>query len=94
MVWPDSPQAFQGEVVTNEEFIFRHADGNQIMVEAGASPVYNKNNQIIAVAVVFHDITERKQAEKALRESEAQKAAILDGITTNLAFVNENLEVL
>lgn len=34
------------------------------------------------------------QAEKALRESEAQKAAILNGITTNLAFVNENLEIL
>jgi len=40
------------------------------------------------------EIAERKQAEEALRESEAQKAAILDGITTNLAFVNENLEIL
>ena len=39
------------------------------------------------------DIAKRKQTEKALRESEAQKKAILDGITTNLAFVNENLEV-
>ena len=40
------------------------------------------------------EIEEHKQAEEALREGEAQKAAILDGITTNLAFVNENLEIL
>ena len=31
---------------------------------------------------------------RALRESEAQKRAMLDGITINLAFVNENLEIL
>ena len=35
-----------------------------------------------------------KQGEDAFRESEAQKAAILDGITNNLAFVNGNLEIL
>jgi PAS domain S-box-containing protein len=40
------------------------------------------------------DITERKMAEKALQESESQKNAILDGIKTNLAFVNEDLEML
>ncbi|MFZ2957205.1 MAG: ATP-binding protein [Candidatus Ozemobacteraceae bacterium] len=40
------------------------------------------------------DITERKQAEKALRESEAQKNAILNGITTNIALVDKNLKIL
>jgi len=39
------------------------------------------------------EIEERKLAEKSLKENEAQKRAILDGITTNLAFVNENLEI-
>ena len=39
------------------------------------------------------EIQERKSKEKALKESEAQKKAILDGITTNLAFVNKNLEI-
>ena len=40
------------------------------------------------------EIGERKRAEEAFRESEAQKAAMLDGISTNLAFVNEDLEIL
>jgi len=34
------------------------------MVEVSASPVYDANNQIMAVAVVFQDITKRKKAEK------------------------------
>ncbi len=36
----------------------------------------------------------RKEAEESLRESEAQKQAILDGITSNIAFVNEDLEIM
>jgi PAS domain S-box-containing protein len=39
------------------------------------------------------NINHRKQADEALQKSEDQKRAILDGITTNLAFVNENLEI-
>ncbi len=42
----------------------------------------------------FQDITERKQAEEALRESEAQKTAILNGITTNIALVDKELKIL
>jgi len=38
--------------------------------------------------------SELGKANEKLRETEAQKRAILDGITTNIAFVNENLEIL
>ncbi len=40
------------------------------------------------------EIENHHRTEKALRSSEAQKQAILDGITTNIAFVNENMEIL
>lgn len=53
----------------------------------------DKGNPLYLQGVMF-DITEQKKADEALRESEAQKQAILDGITTNIAFVNENLEIL
>ncbi|MDQ1239818.1 MAG: hypothetical protein QG577_2004, partial [Thermodesulfobacteriota bacterium] len=43
---------------------------------------------------VLLDITQAKRVEDALRYSEALKQAILDGITTNIAFVNEDLEIL
>jgi diguanylate cyclase (GGDEF)-like protein/PAS domain S-box-containing protein len=38
--------------------------------------------------------SDRKQTEKTLRESEAQKNAILNGIATNIAFVDKDLRIL
>ncbi len=66
-----SPRAFRGEAVKNEEYLFRHADGTELMVEANAAPIYSTENQIQSVVVTFHDITERKKAEAAIIESEA-----------------------
>ncbi|MCP4576908.1 MAG: PAS domain S-box protein [Deltaproteobacteria bacterium] len=55
-------------------------------------PTYEELEQ--RVKAFENEALARKRAGEALLESEAQKAAILDGITTNLAFVNENLEIL
>jgi PAS domain S-box-containing protein len=43
---------------------------------------------------VILDVTEKKRAEEALRLSEGQKNAILNGITTNIAFVDDKLQIL
>lgn len=40
------------------------------------------------------EIIERKRTEKSLRESEAQKKAILHGMTVNIAFVDKELKIL
>ncbi len=63
------PRAFRGEFVRNEEFLFRHPDGTEIFAVAGASPVYDPANQMIAAVVTFYDITDRKQAEDELRKA-------------------------
>ena len=65
-----SPRAFRGEIVSHEDFLFRHPNGTEIIVEANASPVYDDNQRLIAIVVTFHDITARTQAEEALRASE------------------------
>ena len=86
-----SPRAFKGEVVTQEEFIFHHADGNRIMVEASASPVYNTNNQIMAVAVIFQDITKRKQAENRIRAALKEKEVLFKEIHHR---VKNNMQII
>ena len=40
------------------------------------------------------EMADRRRAEAALRESEVQKMAILNGITTNIALIDQNLNIL
>jgi len=70
-----------------EEFLFRHPDGTEIMVEVSASPVYDTSGQIRAVTVTFHDITERKQVEKIQVESELQFRSLSDASMEGIGIV-------
>ena len=49
---------------------------------------------MITIRIAISDVTERKHMEKDLRESEGQKKAILNGITSNIAFVDKDLKIL
>ena len=82
-----SPRAFNGEVVSKEEFLFRHPDGTKIMVEVSASPVYDASGKIRAVTVTFHDITERKQVEKIQTDSELQFRSLSDASMEGIGIV-------
>lgn len=46
------------------------------------------------IVAVYADRTEEKRAEESLRQSEAQKKALLEGLCINLSFVDENLSIL
>jgi len=46
------------------------------------------------IVAVYDDVTERKQAEKTLRVSEAQKQALLDGSPDMIVQIDRNMKVL
>ena len=54
--------------VTDE--VFWRQDGTSFPVEYMTAPMRNDRDEIVAAVVTFRDITERKRAEEALRESE------------------------
>ncbi|HSD57644.1 MAG TPA: PAS domain S-box protein [Methanotrichaceae archaeon] len=60
------------------ERLYSRKDGSIIEVEVSAAAVVYAGKEVICV--VARDITERKRAEKALRKSEQEKAAILGGL--------------
>ena len=46
-------------------------DGRTVPIEDSAAPILDAAGQVIGVVLVFHDVTEKRRAEEALRESES-----------------------
>jgi PAS domain S-box-containing protein len=87
LVWSRHQQRLKGEDVPNRyEVRGIHKNGSLCWLEIYASRIEYRGRPAIHTAYV--DITERKRAEKALRESEHQKRAILDS-TPDLAWLKD-----
>jgi two-component system, cell cycle sensor histidine kinase and response regulator CckA len=79
--------------VRSAEVKRRRKDGKEISVCASAGPI-KVAGTLVGRFAVFDDITERKEAEKALQESEAQKTAILDGSIDRIRLVDKDLRII
>ena len=59
----------EGQTI-QREFKFRRKDGSALWTSYNASPMFDENGERVANLALHTDITERKEAEDALRESE------------------------
>jgi len=82
-----------GERIPSVEYQFIARDGTRKWGEVSGAPLI-EDGQVVAVVSVARDITERKQAEDALRESEAQKKAILDASIDRIRIVDNNMRII
>src|SRR2546421_11328503 len=69
----------QGRALTGYEDNFIRKDGTFFDVLFSCSPI-TSGEQIVGLVVVFRDISERKHAQKSLRESQATLEAELSGL--------------
>jgi PAS domain S-box-containing protein len=58
------------------------------------SPVVEESGEVRAVTVVSKDITDRKQTEEALRESETKLQAIFDTVGTGILIIDRNTQII
>jgi PAS domain S-box-containing protein len=73
--------------LANHTLLIRR-DGTEIPIDDSGAPIHGKNREIVGVVLVFRDITERKQNEEALRQSNESRlrlAAIIDSADDAIA---------
>lgn len=52
--------------------VLRTRDGRELPIEDSAAPIQGEDGTILGVILVFHDVTDKRSSERALRESESR----------------------
>lgn len=70
----EEPEIFRrllaGERIDHYETIRQRKDGTLLNISLTVSPVYDSSGQVVGVSKISRDITDRKRAERALREAQ------------------------
>jgi PAS domain S-box-containing protein len=59
-------------------------DGREVPVEDSAAPIFDARGEIVGIVLVFHDVTEKRQAQQALRAAEAHLRLAVEGANVGI----------
>ncbi|MBO0859612.1 MAG: PAS domain S-box protein [Chloracidobacterium sp.] len=85
--YPIARSIISGEVVKGEEMRYRRGDGSETILSVDSAPINDPEGRRVLAVKTIIDIAERKQAEKALRESEESFAKAFRACPDSLAIV-------
>lgn len=79
----------RGERMQRFDSVGMRKDGSRFDVSLAVSPIVDKTGKVLGISTVAHDISERKQAEEALRRSEQSLAIRNQIFNTFLTIADE-----
>ena len=79
--------------VCSKEFIIRRPDEEDRIVLANAAPIFNDKGEVFAGIVVFLDVTDRKQVEEELRESEEKYRSMMESMKDPIYICSQDYRV-
>lgn len=84
----------RGEKIDHFETLRRAKDGRVVSMSLSVSPIRNAHGQIIGAAKVARDITQRIRDERALRESEHYRKAVMQSMPECLKVLDRDGTVI
>jgi PAS domain S-box-containing protein len=79
----------RGERVQQYDTVRMHKDGHRLAVSVSVSPIYDEDGQVIGASKIVRDISERKDAEAALRASEERFRLLSDSVSSLVWVCND-----
>lgn len=93
-VWEADKKAIKTKNYTNQEYRIVQQNGNIIWVIAKGMFVYDKNDNPINYIGTLQDITERKNTEQALKESEEKYKGVIEYSNIGIALGNYKGDII
>jgi len=90
----DSRVMDSGEPVIGYEEPQTTPDGSQIWLRTSKVPLHDAEGQVRAVLGMYEDITDRKRAEEAVRESQQMLQLVMNNIPQSIFWKDRNLTYL
>ncbi|MFC1670170.1 PAS domain S-box protein [Spirochaetota bacterium] len=87
----DSKKGIDPERNIKIEAEYYHADGHTVWMENNVKPLRNETGEIIGMYGTSRDITERRQAAEALRESEEKFRIISEQSLLGIIIIQDNM---
>jgi PAS domain S-box-containing protein len=89
--WP-VPRIIRGEQVKGEVLRARRNDGHEFFAKCNGASIYDDNGNIALSFITMQDITDRRQAERAVRESEERFRTLAQSLRVTQARLESTLE--